>query len=262
MSNANDQIILDHYKSEAAQFGKDTSSTMRDEITRGREVAGILDAVRWAVTSHQAKRLLEIGCGNGYLLSVLRERFPELALEGIEYTPEMVALCADRKVPNVRIRQGDVRALPVESESQDVVVTERCIINVLSVDEQAQSIREVARTLVRGGHFVCIEAFADGLRNLNEARAELGLEPNKPPHHNIWFEKPWFFDVIRPIFDIVDVDFLPQNFLSSHYFTSRVMYPAVTAKEVLYNTHFVKFMSFLPPMGNYSPIQAYVLRKK
>ena len=32
--------------------------------------------------------------------------------------------------------------------------------------------------------------------------------------------------------------------------------------EILYNTHFVKFFSFLPPMGNYSPIQLHLLVRR
>ena len=43
---------------------------------------------------------------------------------------------------------------------------------------------------------------------------------------------------------------------------SRAVYPSVTKREVLYNTHFVKFFSVLPPMGNYSPIQVYLLKRR
>src|SRR5205823_2699054 len=127
--------------------------------------------------------------------------------------------------------------------------------------DQAASLREVGRVLKKDAYFLCIEAFADGLQQLNEARSELGLPPNPQPHHNIWFDKSWFLGVIEPIFSIVDFSSendptLPApNFLSSHYFVSRALYPAVTKREVLYNTHLVKFFSFLPPMGNYAPIQ-------
>jgi hypothetical protein len=40
------------------------------------------------------------------------------------------------------------------------------------------------------------------------------------------------------------------------------LYPSVTKREVLYNTHLVKFFSFLPPMGNYAAIQFWLLRKR
>lgn len=262
-------LILEHYRKEAEHHGKDSSSTMRDEITRGREIAGVLRTLDWLQgKGARLENLLEIGCGNGYLLEVLRQKHPTLALTGLEYTPDMVEIARGRKVERVAIEQGDVRKLPFEDQSWDAVVTERCIINVMDRDHQADSLREVGRVLRSGGHFLCIEAFNDGLAQLNEARGELGLPPNEVPYHNIWFDEAWFRDVVKDQFDIVDLaaerdPSLPTpNFLSSHYFVSRAMYPACTKREILYNTHFVKFFSQLAPMGNYSPIQFWLLRKK
>ena len=261
-------IILEHYRKEAEIHGADASSTMRDEITRGREIAGVLRLIEHlGVHGNASARLLDVGCGNGYLLGVLRGKYPKMLLTGLEYTPEMVGVATERAVADCPIVQGDVRKLPFEDRSWDVVVTERCIINIMDPDQQGQALREVARVLKPGGHFICIEAFTDGLAQLNAAREELGLPPNVQPHHNIWFDKKWFLDTIAPHFSVVDLastrdPSLPlPNFLSSHYFISRVLYPSVTKREVLYNTHLVKFFSFLPPMGNYSPIQMYLLRK-
>lgn len=259
-------VILEHYRKEAELHGRDTSSTMRDEITRGREVAAVIRFIEHLSLGQPEARVLDVGCGNGYLLEVLAQRFPRLALAGLEYTPEMVAIAQERRVPRCTISPGDVRALPYPDASFDFVVTERCIINILDVPGQEKALREVARVVRPGGHYLCIEAFTDGLNNLNAARAELGLEPNAPPHHNIWFDKAWFLDVVGKDFDLVepkdDPTLPPPNFLSSHYFISRVMYPSMTRREVLYNTHLVKFWSFLPPQGNYSAIQLHVLRKR
>jgi hypothetical protein len=111
---------------------------------------------------------------------------------------------------------------------------------------------------------VLIEAFTDGLDNLNRARQELGLPPNRVPEHNRWFEKERFLQVVAPLFeDVGEADGVPpRTFLSTHYFISRVLYPAVTRREVLYNTEFVRFFRFLPPQGDYSPIQVFLLRKR
>jgi len=161
-----------------------------------------------------------------------------------------------------------VRALPFADGAFDVAITERCIINVMDRGHQADSLREMARVLARGGHYLCIEAFTDGLAELNQARAELGLPPNDMPYHNLWFDKAWFLDTIAPDFEVVDLSThrdptLPTpNFLSSHYFISRVLYPAITKAPIVYNTHLVKFFSFLPPIGNYAAIQFYLLRRK
>lgn len=262
-------LILEHYRKEAELHGRDASSTMRDEITRGREVAAVLRVFDWLrERGAPTETLVDIGCGNGYLLEALSQRPSPPKLTGLEYTPEMCAVARERGVPNCTITQGDVRALPFADGSLDLVVTERCIINVMDQGDQAKSLHEVARVIKSGGHFICIEAFTDGLGNLNEARGELGLEPNAMPYHNLWFDKPWFLETIASRFDVVDLaaerdPSLPTpNFLSSHYFISRALYPAITKREILYNTHLVKFFSFLPPMGNYCAIQFWLLRKK
>lgn len=263
------ELILEHYRKEAELHGRDASSTMRDEITRGREVAAVLRVFDWLRERGAPMRsVIDIGCGNGYLLEALSQRPSPPPLTGIEYTPEMCQIAGERKVPGCTITQGDVRALPLADGASDLIITERCIINVMDREDQAKSLREVARALAPGGHFICIEAFTDGLDQLNEARGELGLEPNTAPYHNLWFDKPWFLETIAPHFDVVDLGAerdpsLPvPNFLSSHYFISRALYPSVTKREVLYNTHLVKFFSFLPPMGNYAAIQFWLLRKR
>jgi ubiquinone/menaquinone biosynthesis C-methylase UbiE len=267
--NAYSDVILEHYRKEAEEHGKDASSTMRDEITRGREIASVLRALEHLGSQGAPLgRMLDVGCGNAYLLEVLRKHHPAAALTGLEYTPEMVEIGRNRGVERCPIEQGDVRALPFADGAFDAVITERCIINVMDRAHQADSFREVARVLARGGHYLCIEAFTDGLAQLNAARGELGLAPNDMPYHNLWFDKPWFLETVARDFDVVDLSVhrdqtLPTpNFLSSHYFISRALYPAITRAPIEYNTHLVKFFSFLPPMGNYAPIQFYLLRKR
>ena len=269
MESSRTTTILEHYRKQAEIHGADASSTMADEITRGREIAGVQRLIDYLVERGKpASSLLDVGCGNGYLLSVLRQQFPQMKMNGLEYTPEMVEIARERGVPECPIVHGDVRALPFDSGSWDIAVTERCIINILDRAEQGKALAEVARVLRPGGHFLCIEAFTDGLAQLNAAQAELGVKENVQPYHNMWFDKDWFLETIAPFFEVVDVaaendpSLPPPNFLSSHYFMSRVVYPNVTKREILYNTHFVKFFSFLPPMGNYAPIQLYLLRRR
>lgn len=266
--SSRNEIILGHYRKEAEQEGVAGTSTMRDLTTRANEIEAIRSIVTYL--TRQAKpvtNLLDLGCGNGYLLSLLSQEFPELDLEGLDYTPELIDIARARSIEDCKIEQGDVRCLPFDDARWDMVVTERCIINVMDRDEQAKSFSEVARVLDTGGYYLCIEGFTDGLAELNEARAELGLPPNVQPYHNLWFDKEWFLETIGRHFDVVDTEAAgeglpPTNFLSSHYFISRALYPAVTRADIVYNTHLVRFFSFLPPMGCYSPIQLYLLRKR
>jgi SAM-dependent methyltransferase len=266
MSDPEGDAILDHYRSEAASHGLDPSSTMADARTREIELDAIRRAVAFAAADRGASlAVLEVGCGNGHLLACLREWLPASDLTGCDYTPEMIELANQRAIDRCRVERQDVRSLTYGDSSFDVVVSERCVINVMDRDEQRTALAELARVLEPGGYLLLIEAFLDGLANLNRARDELGLPPNVVPHHNLWFEHEWFDDVIgrhfEPVANVGD-DLAPVNALSSHYFVSRVLYPAVTNREVLYNTEFVRFFDWLPPRGDYSPIEVHFLRRR
>jgi SAM-dependent methyltransferase len=261
-----DELILEHYRKQAEAHQLAPVSTMADETTRDLEISAILSCVRYAVGALEAvSSLLEVGCGNGYLLETIRREHPGLALSGGDYSPDMLALAASRGIANCDVRQEDVRKLSFDSGAFDVVVTERCLINVLDPEAQAVGVAELFRVLKPGGFAVLIEAFTDGLDNLNRARAELGLAHNEAPYHNLWFEKERFLSLLEGRFrDVTGRDesnLPPRNFLSSHYFVSRVLYPSVTQREILYNTEFVKFFRFLAPQGEYSPIQLFFLQK-
>jgi SAM-dependent methyltransferase len=261
-----DDIILEHYEKEARAHGLEGSSTMADEITRALEVDTALACLAHVVAPTQPARLLEIGCGNGLMLQTVAGLHPQLQLTGVDYSPHMVELAQGRGIPGCDVRQGDVRALDFPDGTFDVVLSERCVINLLDEDDQMRSFEEIHRVLAPGGHLVFIEAFTDGFANLNLARDQLGLAPTAVPHHNRWLDKATFQAFVDGRFADVSADdpgagLPPRNFLSSHYFVSRVFYPSVTRREVMYNTEFVKFFRFLPPQGLYSPIQLFFLRK-
>jgi ubiquinone/menaquinone biosynthesis C-methylase UbiE len=261
-----DRLVLEHYRREALEHDLSPSSTMLDQTTRELEVETVLSCIDHLHRAGDADTLLEVGCGNGYLLEILRERFPGMRLCGVDYSPDMVSLASSRQLKECEVRREDVRSLSFLSASFDIVVSERCIINLLDESDQHQALRELHRVLKPGGHLVLIEAFTDGADNLNRARAELGLPENAIPPFNLWLEKPAFLALAETLFDEparnVGAPLPPRNFLSSHYFISRVLYPAVTRREVLYNTEFVRFFRFLPPQGDYSPIQLYFMRKR
>jgi SAM-dependent methyltransferase len=246
--------ILEHYRREAEVCGTAPTSTMRDEIVRERELDAIL---RVLDRLGPPRRVLEVGCGNGLLLEALRKRFPGAELTGLEFSPEMAELARRRGVDRCEVVPGDVKAIPFADGAFDATVSERCLINLLDPIDQERALGEIARVLGGGGHYVCVEAFTDALQNLNRAREELGLDPLPQPDHNCWLDKDRFRETIRGRFVELSADALgdgslpPPNFLSSHYFVSRVLYP----------TEFVRFFAFLPPRGNYAPVQIHVLRR-
>jgi ubiquinone/menaquinone biosynthesis C-methylase UbiE len=267
-ANSNDELIREHYRAVAETHGASPRSTMEDEFVRAKEIECITNFHRFMKEEEQRPlQVLEVGCGNGYALEVLSSANEDDRFWGLDFSEELLSIARQRPLRNCTFLQGDTRALDAEPKSFDWVYTERCLINILDRDEQLEALQQIANVLKPNGYYLMIEGFADGLRNYNKARSECGLPEVKEAIHNKNFEQDETFSKVGHLFSLVDGSALgkysiPSNFLSSHYFVSRVLYPSMTKGEVVRNSEIAKFFSFLPPMGNYSTIQAFVLRKK
>ena len=270
-SVSNDQVIREHYKIEADKHKDSALCTMEDPITRQKEVNLIQNFFRLPAVQEKCKDVLEIGCGNGYTLGHLGQAFPGYTFMGLDFSEDLLKIARSRNLSEISFEQGDVRKLRFDNESFDVIYTERCIINLLNWEEQQQALNEMHRILRKGGYILFIESFTEGYNNLNKARNELGLDSIPMPHHNLYFEKELFEPFVSRQFDIVEPaelgaaspNEIARNFLSSHYFTARVLHPLLTKGDpFMKNTEFVKFFSFLPPSGCYAAIEAYILKKK
>lgn len=262
----NDQLIRKHYQDVAAKHGASSRSSMEDDFVREKEVEWILGFV--SALDRREQRvidILDLGCGNGYTLERVATAHPRHRYSGLDFTEELLAIARGRGVGG-DFRQGDARRVPHKDASLDLVYTERCLINLLTWEDKQQALAEIARVLRPGGYYLMIEAFTDGLANNNKARLECGLKEIPEAYHNKYFDRELFLQAITGDFDLLDpTQFGPglqSNFLSSYYFISRVLYPAVAKGEVARNSEMAKFFSFLPPVGNYAPIQAHVLRRR
>ena len=269
IENPNDAVIRAHYKVVAEQHGASPRSSMEDEFVRNKELECITNFHRFVKEETQRPlKVLELGCGNGFALETLTALDHADQFWGLDFSEELLSIARTRALKNCTLMQGDARALSTDLPLFDYVYTERCLINILEPEGQVQALRQIAKVLKPNGYYLMIEGFADGLRNYNKARSECGLPEVKPAVHNRNFELAELFRDIADLFNVVDGTQLgkysvPSNFLSSYYFISRVFYPSLTKGEIVVrNSEMAKFFSFLPPIGNYSTIQAYILQKK
>src|SRR5262249_3883036 len=127
--------------------------------------------------------IMDVGCGNGYTLQLLVERFPDQRFIGVEKSNELRSLAQSRfnGRGNVEIVEGDIRVADFGGiASVDVLLCQRVLINLLNENDQISALRNLINVIQSGGTLLFIEAFSSSLAKLNEARAEFDLGPIPP----------------------------------------------------------------------------------
>jgi ubiquinone/menaquinone biosynthesis C-methylase UbiE len=105
------------------------------------------------------RRVLDVGCGTGYLLRLLARRYPQAAeLVGVDAAPSMIET-AEQAADDRRVRfmVGVAERLPFPNEAFDLVVS------TTSFDhwaDQLAGLRECGRVLAAGGHIVLADQFS------------------------------------------------------------------------------------------------------
>lgn len=75
------------------------------------------ELIQWALRNYfpDAKSFFEVGCGTGFVLTGIREDFPQMRLVGSEIFADGLVFAKER-LPNVELYQMDARRIPFESE--------------------------------------------------------------------------------------------------------------------------------------------------
>lgn len=126
--------------------------------------------------------VLDVGCGHGLMLVGAAKRLPRGNAVGIDlwsqadqYANSAVATLANAAAEGVServtVRDGDMRQLPFDDGSVDVVVSSLAIHNVPTAAERALSIREIARVVRPGGRVAILDIahVSDYARELRKA---------------------------------------------------------------------------------------------
>ncbi|HYU38320.1 MAG TPA: class I SAM-dependent methyltransferase [Acidimicrobiia bacterium] len=94
-------------------------------------------------------RALDAACGTGRHAAHLAERGHEVA--GVDGSPEMLELARGRVPEDVRLREGDLHALPVDDGEFDLAL---CALALGHCDELRAPVAELARAVHSGGAVV------------------------------------------------------------------------------------------------------------
>lgn len=260
--------IQNYWEKRAQENATSPQATTNDIYLRELEVATLVDAINKLSLELKAT-VLDVGCGDGYTTMSVAEQLPDLTFLGVDYSESMIdtarreAATRPKLAGRIEFKLGDATKLAAAcgDTTYDVVITDRCLINLTSFESQTQAISEIARHTKRGGHYLAIENFVEGQHNMNATRAAVGLPEIPIRWHNLFFNETEFRSGVEPWFEVVGI----QEFSSSYYFATRVIYSAMCqmrGEQPDYGHEIHQLSIHLPWTGQFSPIRMAVLRRK
>jgi methionine biosynthesis protein MetW len=124
-------------------LGTKADDTFFEQASRYPDIADVISRL-------QPRRLLDVGCGSGYLAKLLKARVGGLVIHGVDISS--VALERARShVDQVWQVDLDKANLPLPSEEYDTVT---CVEVIEHLYDPEHALREIARVLVPGGRAV------------------------------------------------------------------------------------------------------------
>ncbi|TQV84149.1 class I SAM-dependent methyltransferase [Exilibacterium tricleocarpae] len=249
---------------QAQQHGTDFAATVPDKYAKQLEI----EAISRFLDDGQA--IADIGCGNGYSCFKYFDRH-ELSITGVDYSEAMIqqAQRAREALPprlrdNIRFQQGDVMATGLPAEQFDRVITDRCLINLTSRQEQATAIDEMARIVKPGGLYLMCENTEQGLANLNGARRQVGLDEIAVRWHNLYLDETRMQAAAAAHFELVE----EVRFGGFYYLASRII-NALIAEESGEQPSYLSPINEMAARlsgridcGDFGPVKLFVFKKR
>ena len=230
--------IFAHWKGWATEHGTGLKATTKTPTVKMLELDALSRHLRSAGLGDSPGRVLEIGCGNGVNCVGLATAFPHLVFDGVDYVPEMVDAAKatvrekglDGRLNFFRGDALDLNAVEGLSGEYDAVFTDRCFINLNTLDDQLKGIAAASGKVQKGGHLLMIENSAQthGMQNLY--REYVGLPRRASASYNLFFDEGAILSHLDALGMTVEI----EDFVSLHDLVLYVLVPAVNGGEVDY----------------------------
>ncbi len=112
------------------------------------------------------RRILDLGCGTGTMTVMLKQRFPQAEVTGIDLSPYMLFMAAE-KAKHTHLcltwHHGDAQQLPIATGTLDVV-TAALLFHETPPSVTQQILQEAWRVLIPGGQLLILDANQETLQ--------------------------------------------------------------------------------------------------
>jgi demethylmenaquinone methyltransferase/2-methoxy-6-polyprenyl-1,4-benzoquinol methylase len=97
--------------------------------------------------------VLDVCCGTGDFVKIIRKMYPRVKVMGLDFSPEMIKL-AKHKNPKGTFVVGDCTNLPFEEGEFDYVTSG---FGLRNIENEAKALDEINRVLAKGGKFLHVD---------------------------------------------------------------------------------------------------------
>ena len=131
-------------------------------------------------------RILDVGCGKGFLLFDFTTVIPGVEVQGIDISDYAIDHAKDEIKPNVQA--GSAAELPFETDSFDLVISINTLHNLYCY-ELEKALCEIER-VGRGNKYICVESYRNETEKTNLLYWQVTCEMfNTPEEWQWWFDK-------------------------------------------------------------------------
>jgi SAM-dependent methyltransferase len=233
-----DVEIRKHWQNWAQEYGTDLRATTKRPSAKELEIDALARHLRSIGAADKRLDVLEVGCGNCHNLVALAELFPKAVLTGVDYVPEMIAAATEhlKSLPQsttsrIQLHIGDVLDLSATDgllSQYDVVFTDRCLINLNSVQKQIAAIDQLRNRLRPTSSLILIENSLQTYEAQNDCREILGLHRRVPERFNLFLDETVVLPHLRQLFRDVEV----EDFITFHDLVLYVLTPLLCNGKV------------------------------
>lgn len=157
-------MILDKEKTSKA-FSRAASQYDRYATWQQKNARELVSAVGFYPSS-----VLDLGCGTGEVSILLKNKFPEAEVHGLDLAPGMIAAAELRSIyenkPDILFKVGDMERIDYPAESFDLIVSN---LSLQWLNELTGCFNEVSRVLKPGGNFLFSTVLAGSQQELADA---------------------------------------------------------------------------------------------
>lgn len=230
--------IREFWESRARQYGDSGRATLNESSLRQLEIGTMMRRI----SRYRPRRVLDVGCGNGFSTKQFSRRFPDVQFTGLDYSPEMIRHAKRESPSNCTFLVADVlKPQTLPQARYDLILTQRCIQNIPEDRLQIQAIEHLMALRTDGGRLLMMECSKNGVKRLNRMRRRFGREAleNVQPWHNRFFLDGRMGRRFNARI---------EHFSSTYMFLTKVLHPRLA-----------RLARLLPPIGRFGYDKLYVI---